>query len=149
MFIWNNKITAFLAYSNIWVATSVAALTWVSQYFFSNFDLNYVAFTFFSTLAFYSYARFFEGYSDKDQKSPITKWHRNNRPLLIFLMIISSAACIYLVIDFSLVVLSIIVISSIMGLLYPVPYILGKWSGIRLGEASSPTQKVLSREVWL
>ena len=131
MIIWNNKIAAFLAYSNIWVASSVAALTWISQYFFSSFDLNYVAFTFFSTLAFYSYARFFEGYSDKDQKSPITKWHKKNRSLLIMFMVLSSLSCLYLIMDFSLLVIIIIVVSSIFGLLYPVPYILGKWSGIR------------------
>ena len=46
-------------------------------------------------------------------------------------MVASAIGCVILILEFSWVSIIIIAISSILGFLYPLPYILGKWSGIR------------------
>ena len=129
--IWNNKLTSFLAYSNIWVALSVASLTWISQDFFQIINYNYIAFTFFSTLAFYNYARFFEGQTLSIKNTPITIWHKKHRWLLGVLMIGSAVVTLYFI--YKLPVSSWLIIAScgVFGVLYPIPYVFGSWAGIR------------------
>lgn len=131
MKIWDNKVTSFLAYSNIWVGLSVAALTWISQHFFGAHNHHYVAFSFFATIAFYGYARFFEGETHQENPSPITKWHKENRTLQWVIIIGALLASIFFFFQLSSTLWVGIVMATLLGGLYPIPYALGKWSGIR------------------
>lgn len=128
---WDNKFTAFLAYSNIWVGLSAAALAALSQIYFNTINYNYVAFTFFGTMAFYGYARFFEGETLQDNKSDITEWHLKHRTLLWILLGLSGIGTCYFLVTLSINAIITLVICGALGLLYPIPYILGGWSGIR------------------
>lgn len=125
------KVQRVLAYSNVWVAVSVACLTWLSQMLLGSQNLLYTAFTFFATLGFYSYSRFYQGATLSANESKVTRWQTGKSKLLIAVIFICTAASSYIAFSFDAEVLCILSFAAIISLIYPLPYILGRWRGIR------------------
>lgn len=78
-----------MTYSNIVVSLSATALTAATYIYKGQWDYAYLGLVFFATLFVYSYARFFEGQSEDFENSEITKWHKNHRSWIWFVMIFS------------------------------------------------------------
>ena len=125
------KVQRVLAYSNVWVAASVASLTWLSQMLLGSQNWKYAAFTFFATLGFYSYSRFYQGATLSTNESKVTRWQSGKSKILIAVIFICTALSSYISFSFSLNVLFILGFAAVISLVYPLPYILGRWQGIR------------------
>jgi 4-hydroxybenzoate polyprenyltransferase len=125
------KIQRLLAYSNLWVALSVAALTWLSGFLLESQNWSYILFTFFSTLGFYSYSRFYSGATLSKNESKVTRWQNNKSWVLVCIIFISTAISVYLALSFSTEAIVMLAVAAFISLIYPLPYILGRWPGIR------------------
>jgi hypothetical protein len=125
------KAQRILAYSNVWVAASVAALTWLSEMLLGSLNWMYICFTFFATLGFYSYSRFYHGATLSTSESKITRWQSGKSKVLIAVIFICTAISSYIAFSFNLKTLIILGFAAIISLIYPLPYILGRWPGIR------------------
>ena len=125
------KAQRILAYSNVWVAASVAALTWLSQLLLGTQNLRYTALTFFATLGFYSYSRFYQGATLGTNESKVTRWQSGKSKLLVAVIFVCTAISSYIAFSFHIKSLVILGFAAIISLVYPLPYILGRWQGIR------------------
>lgn len=125
------KAQRILAYSNVWVAASVASLTWLSQMLLGSLDWVYIVFTFFATLGFYSYSRFYQGATLSTNESKITRWQSGKSKLLIAVIFVCTAITSYISFSFSFYILIVLGFAALISLVYPLPYILGRWPGIR------------------
>ena len=125
------KAQRILAYSNVWVAASVASLTWLSQMLLASLDWVYIVFTFFATLGFYSYSRFYQGATLSTNESKITRWQSGKSKLLIAVIFVCTAITSYISFSFSFYILIVLGFAALISLVYPLPYILGRWPGIR------------------
>lgn len=125
------KAQRFLAYSNLWVSLSVAALTWLSGWLLHSQNWNYILFSFFATLGFYSYSRIYQGATLSKKTSKITRWQIGKSWILISTIFVSTAISVYLALSFSMLVWFILGVAGAISLIYPLPYILGRWPGIR------------------
>ena len=125
------KAQRLLAYSNMWVAASVAALTWLTEFILGSKNWWYIGFTFFATLGFYSYSRFYHGATLSTGESKITRWQSGKSKLLIAVIFICTAVSTYIAFSFNLKTLAVLAFAGVISLIYPLPYILGRWPGIR------------------
>lgn len=83
-------------YGNLWVGLSVASLSCLSFFTFDAWSAGYVMLSFFSTVAFYGYARWVEtNQIDIEPDQHIAAWTIHNRNLIITLTVVSGLLSTY------------------------------------------------------
>lgn len=92
------RVLAFFVYTNVWVGIAVACLVATTMLLLGRYDFHLIAFTFFSTLLMYGYARKFESPAREDESiSQLTQWTEANPILFWTSSIIGLAGTIWFV----------------------------------------------------
>ena len=86
---------------------------------------------FFATLGFYSYSRFYQGATLSTNESKITRWQSGKSKLLIAVIFVCTAITSYISFSFNSYIIIVLGFAALISLVYPLPYILGRWPGIR------------------
>lgn len=118
------KLAEFIVYSNLWVATAVAALSAFTFKILGGISLSFLWFSFFATLFMYAYARWFEAPArDYQSTSRLTDWKDRNKSVYIITGILGAIGAVYFAFRLNQSTLFWLLICGGISALYPLQFL--------------------------
>ncbi|NVK26501.1 MAG: hypothetical protein HWE14_00585 [Flavobacteriia bacterium] len=125
------KVFRAFVYSNLWVGIAVASLAWLSFQRAGYLSIDYLLLCFFSTVAFYGYARWVEtSETDVEPSQHIAAWTVHNRKAIFAISIAATAGATISWFELPNSTKLIFALCSVLSGLYTIPSLFNR-KGVR------------------